>query len=388
MFTFRITYAIIFLVIDMPILNLNNEKDVKKYQEYLTKHYNIMQSIEWGILKEDWYYELVYIEEENNKDILGSALVLLRKIPIINSFIAYIPRGPVLKKYSIENMKKIVKEILLLKNKYNIFLIRFDPRIEVEDQELLDYKTLFKVRGKGFSTKRNINPRLNMIIDLDSNKTIEEIFKSFSKSTKLNIKKAIKLGCVIEDITNIQGLKEFYELHLVTGKRDNFTIRSYQYFERLFNLFNPQGKIKILKVSVEGNTFGSIILLSSGDTLWYYAGASSNFQGKYKANYLLQMYAINLAKKQGYKFYDMGGIYSENPKIEPLYIFKHGFCRTTTHFIGELDYPINKFKYSLYNILEILKILKGTIKRKFINSKSTNTDTKNETELNTQILNT
>ena len=34
---------------------------------------------------------------------------------------------------------------------------------------------------------------------------------------------------------------------------------------------------------------------------------------------------MNLSKEMGYRFYDMGGVYSEDYKVDPLYIFKHGF---------------------------------------------------------------
>lgn len=370
----------------MSIINMKNKDDVKKYEDFIqeSEANNIMQSVEWSKLKHDWECEIVILQDDDK--IIGSALVLLRKIPYINSYIAYIPRGPILNEYNKENMKKIVNEILLLKEKYNIFLIRFDPRIETNKELVKELKSVFRIRGEKISTKRNINPRLNMIIDLNSKDTIEDIFKTFSKSTKLNIKKARKLGCVVEDVTNKEGLKEFYQLHEVTGVRDNFIIRPYEYFETIYDLFYNDGKIKILRVRKDEQVFGSIVLLSSGNTLWYYAGASSNFQGKYRANYLLQTYAINFAKEMGYKFYDMGGIYSENPKIEPLYIFKHGFCRTTTHFIGELDYPCNKLIYWSYNLLEILKVAKGYIKsklRKLVSSKKKTCNKSQELEEDT-----
>lgn len=366
MFTFREKCVILFVVIIMPVVSVKNKDDMKKYESFVEENDfgNIMQSIEWSKLKQDWEHEVVFLYNENTDEIIGSALVLLRKIPIINSYIAYIPRGPILIQYNKKNMKRMVDEILLLKEKYNIFLIRFDPRIESSKELQNEFKGIFKIRGENFSTKRNINPRLNMIIDLNSKETIEEIFKTFSKSTKLNIKKAKRLGCVVEDVTGEVGLKEFYSLHEVTGKRDNFIVRPYQYFETMYKLFGKDGKFKILRVKCDGKVFGSIILLSSGNTMWYYAGASSNFQGKYKANYLLQMYAMNLSKEMGYRFYDMGGVYSEDYKVDPLYIFKHGFCRATTHFIGELDYPCNKFKYLLYNLFEILRGISSCIKNK------------------------
>lgn len=115
----------------MPVVSVKNKDDMKKYESFVEENDfgNIMQSIEWSKLKQDWEHEVVFLYNENTDEIIGSALVLLRKIPIINSYIAYIPRGPILIQYNKKNMKRMVDEILLLKEKYNIFLIRFDPRI-------------------------------------------------------------------------------------------------------------------------------------------------------------------------------------------------------------------------------------------------------------------
>lgn len=374
-------------VIKMPILNKENKKELEKYKSFLldNKNYNILQSLEWAELKDKWINEIVYIEK-NNK-IIASVSLLLRRIPIINSYIAYGARGPLVDINDIETLNLLLEEIKLLRNKYNIFLLRFDPRWDKKKLNNSNYKKIFKIRGEKISTKLNIQPRLNMIIDLERERE-EDLFKSFSKSTKRNIKLAIRNNCKVEIDNSITALEEFYKLHKITGDRDKFMIRSLEYFKKLYSLYD-KNTLNICKVTHEDTLIGSAIFLSSGDTLWYYAGASANVKRNLKANHLLQWEMIKWAKKKGYKYYDLGGIYSTDSNIESLYIFKRGFCKVegVTEFIGELDYIYNKLQYFLYICMEKLNIIRKKI-FKLINNfkeKSIKDRVLNEYELNNSI---
>ena len=65
-------------------MKLVDEKNIVKYNEFLTKHdrCNFQQSIEWGKVKsQSWKNEIVLAEDKNG-NIIGSISVLIRKIPI------------------------------------------------------------------------------------------------------------------------------------------------------------------------------------------------------------------------------------------------------------------------------------------------------------------
>lgn len=342
-----------------------------KYKNFLlnNSNFNILQSLEWCELKTEWKNEVVYLEE--NGEIVASISLLLRKIPIINAYMAYGSRGPIAEINDEKILKLLLKEAELLKSKYNIFLIRIDPRWKKDEVNISKYKKTFKIRKK-VSTRLLIQPKYNMIVGLNRGGE-EDIFASFSESTRRNIRKAIKNGCKVEMCTDLKALQQFFDLHVITGKRDKFIVRNENYFRKLYSLFINKG-LTIWNVTHEGDLIGSAILLESGQTMWYYAGASSNNKRKLKANHLLQWEMMKYAKRKGFNYYDLGGIYATNEKEEPLYRFKHGFCKYegVTEFIGEMDYVLNKFKYNIYVCIERLNIyrkklimLKNNIKRKF-----------------------
>ena len=345
----------------MPILDKTNFEEVEKYNTFLKENsnYNILQSIEWSELKNSWKNEIVYIEKEGK--ITASISLLLRKIPVINSYLAYGCRGPLVDINDFDTLKLLLEEINMLKDKYKIFLLRIDPRWNKSKLNIPEYKKIFNIRSNNVSTKLIIQPRLNMIINLEE-RSEEEIFRSFSETTRRNIRIAIKNGCVVKMDNSKEALNDFYDLHIITGKRDNFIIRSREYFEKLYDLFIDKG-LSIWQVYHGEDMIGSTVMLPSGDTMWYYAGASSNIKRKMRANALLQYEMIKWAKNNGFKYYDLGGIYSTNPKIEPLYIFKNGFCKKdgVTEFIGELDYVYSKFKYKVYLFIERANLVKKKI---------------------------
>lgn len=110
----------------MPILDKEDKNMINKYKNYLEENKgHIMQSVEWGKLKYGWKNEIVYVEHNGKIEIAAS--FLLRKIPIINSYICYCPRGPITKLSDYEKFDLLIEEAKLLCSRYNIFMLRFDP---------------------------------------------------------------------------------------------------------------------------------------------------------------------------------------------------------------------------------------------------------------------
>ena len=62
---------------------LENELDEKEYTKFLETHQrcNFQQSLEWANVKTSWKREVI-LAEDNNKIIIGSLMVWVRKIPI------------------------------------------------------------------------------------------------------------------------------------------------------------------------------------------------------------------------------------------------------------------------------------------------------------------
>ena len=75
---------------------MNSEESKKEYKNFLEGHERckFQQSLEWAeVKKPNWQPEVILAEDENKK-IIGSLCVWIRKMPIFGN-IMYAARGPV-----------------------------------------------------------------------------------------------------------------------------------------------------------------------------------------------------------------------------------------------------------------------------------------------------
>lgn len=351
----------------MSILNKENKEEVKKYKEFVDNFSStsLMQSMNWADVKKGWESEYVYLEEDG-KIVMAMSLVI-RKIIGSKSMI-YAPRGPVGDIYDIQKVKKITKEVDKIAKKYNAFVFRFDPeRYYDEKLEEMYVKEGYKVRNRKFGKNELIQPRYNMILNI-SGKTEEEVFKGYSEKTRYNVRVAKRKGVTVRYSRDVEDLKTFYNLYVVTGIRDKIASRPYDYFERMLNTFD-ENHMRIYIAEFEGEALSAAIAINYGKKTFYLYGASSNEKRNLMPNYLMQQEMIEWAIETGCDLYDFGGVFILD-KSNGLYKFKEGFCRQegVTEFIGEIDKVYSKFWYFAFTKLvpiyqKVAKSIKKMIKR-------------------------
>ena len=109
---------------------VEDEDSKKEYKKFLEGHErcNFQQSLEWAeIKKANWKSEVILAEDED-KNIIGSLCVWIRKIPIFGN-IMYASRGPVCDIHDISVMKQLTDGAKELAKKYNAIGLRIEPDI-------------------------------------------------------------------------------------------------------------------------------------------------------------------------------------------------------------------------------------------------------------------
>lgn len=246
-----------FKEIDKEVLNNANEK-------VLNGH--IFQTSYWADVKKDWGVKYIGGYDKDGNLVLTCSL-LLRKIPYLNRYMGYIPRGFTCD-YSNETL---VKEFTVFLRQYGkkhkIAFITVDPDIHLkEDEEVLasGQKISSMLLDTGYINKKaknfeNIQPNFVFRLDIDVPGNIEEkkktIFDNFSNKTRYNIKVAHDRGLSVEvyDKDNIteEILDKFQELMDITGKRDDFIVRPKQYFRNMVEKIYPYCRMYMVKYSYE-----------------------------------------------------------------------------------------------------------------------------------------
>ena len=279
---------------------------MQTYEEFIKKEElcDFQQSREWAKVKEFWKNEIVIVEDEN-KNIIASMSILIRKLPIFGN-IMYVPRGPIGNIYNEEVLLKLTNKIRKVARKYKAFVIIIEPNVKKENEEFANLvkKLGYKINSKAVKFEQEIQARHNFRLNLE-NKTEEEIFKNFSSKTRYNVRLAIKKGVVVQE-KNEEGIEEFYELMKETGRRDNFRTRPKEYFEKILKEFPYQTKIYI--AYYENEPISAIMPIIYGRKMWYLYGASSNKHRNLMSTYLLQWEMIKLAIRNNCKVYDFRGV--------------------------------------------------------------------------------
>lgn len=331
------------------------ENDKQRYKEFLEKHErcNFQQSLEWGEVKTAWKKEVILSEDENG-NIRGSLCIWIRKIPIFGN-IMYSARGPVCNIHSEEVLKDLTNGANELAKKYNAFVLRIEPDIKKDDTKFRDIVTKlgYDIKDDSKNFKDEIQPRFVFRLDIKG-KSEDEVFANFHQKTRYNIRLATKKGVVIKEGTK-EDLKDFHNIMVETGKRDDFIIRSLSYFEKMYDELVSKGHMKLLMAYYEDKPIAGIIPIIYGKNVWYLYGASSNSHRNLMPNYLLQWTMIKEAISMEANMYDFRGVSGVVDESHPqygLYRFKKGFGAEFTEFIGEVFIAYSPLKYQLYKIAE------------------------------------
>lgn len=335
-------------------MKLLEESDKNRYKEFLenNERCNFQQSLEWGNVKTSWKKEVI-LSEDANGNIRGSLCVWIRKIPIFGN-IMYSARGPVCDLYDEEVIADIVKGANELAKKYKAFVLRVEPDVLKSDEKFREIisKNGFKIKDDSKDFKDEIQPRFVFRLNIKG-KTEDEVFAAFHQKTRYNIRLAGKKGVVIKEGTR-EDLKDFHNIMVETGERDNFIIRSLEYFEKMYDELAPE-HMKLLMAYHENTPIAGIIPIMYGNKVWYLYGASSNKHRNLMPNYLLQWTMIKEAIARGADIYDFRGVSGVVDESHPqygLYRFKKGFNADFTEFIGEIYIPYKPLVYKAYKFAE------------------------------------
>jgi lipid II:glycine glycyltransferase (peptidoglycan interpeptide bridge formation enzyme) len=187
---------------------VTDEKSKQEYKKFLetNERCNFQQSLEWAeVKKPNWKPEVILAEDEN-KNIIGSLCVWIRKMPIFGNMM-YASRGPVCDIHDIKVMKQLTDGAKELAKKYNAFVLRIEPDILSDDQEFRKVVT-----SLGYKIKDDAKDFKDEIKEITSIELLEDNGKDKKYILKYNgtedIRKVLFKKCVEKDITIIEMKKK------------------------------------------------------------------------------------------------------------------------------------------------------------------------------------
>ena len=414
----------------------------EEFNEYASKHPLNMffQSSYWGELKSitGWKHFMVGIK--NDGKIEAATLILGKKIPIFNRYIYYAPRGFLIDYNNTELLKKFTLEVKkYLKKKKGIF-IKINPYLIYQERDIngdivengIDNKNVVEELKKlgfihtGFTINygKDLEPRWISVLDLEG-KTEEGLLKDMRSTTRWGINNSYKHGLKLVEIDKSR-INEFKKLMEHTGERRGFIDRSEAYYEKMYDAYSKDDKIKIMLVELDIDEYlynlnnqkqqnllkqveaknkpdsakakrvlkelqsqfeslekrisnleklqkekGNKIVVAGGLFMTFGTqvlslfGASYREYMKFNGQFFLNFKMIKYALNNGYKkynFYGITGEFNEDSEMFGLFDFKRGFNAHVEELIGEFTLITNKFFYKVYNLM--FEVYKKTKKMK------------------------
>ena len=348
----------------MEFLDIKDPKAVSEYENFVESHPkgHFAQSIRWARLKSEWKFEAV-IARDKSGSIRGTMAVLIRPVPVFPTTILYSPRGPVCDVDDKDTLKALMEGVNALAKKYKAYVFKMDSDVKSDDTR---FKNICKELGfmlpKDSKNFEAIQPRYVFRLYLGG-RDEQALLQSFSSKTRYNIRLAVKKGVSVK-LCDKSALGDFHRIMLETGLRDNFIIRTKEYFERLMDSLGPHARLYM--AYLDGAAIAGTLAIGYGDKVWYLYGASSNAHRNVMPNYLLQFEMIKWAVERGARIYDFRGVsgdISEDNPLYGLYRFKKGFNGEFTEFVGELNFVYRPFMMKLSHTGE--KLYKWYNRKKF-----------------------
>jgi lipid II:glycine glycyltransferase (peptidoglycan interpeptide bridge formation enzyme) len=204
-------------------------------------------------------------------------------------------------------------------------------------------------------------PHATIVIDLDSE--LDDILKQMRKKTRQYIKQAARKGVTVR-VGCQEDLPALYELMQITGRRNEFSPRTFDYYEQEWQTFAANDQTVLLMAFYQDQLLAVRTAYHFGQHAAEFHAGSADEHADLRANYLLVWEAMKWARAQGCRTYDLWGIPNEvgqafsegkEPPVSNrsdglwgVYRFKSGFSKNIVSYVGAYDYLYSPLMYNLF----------------------------------------
>ncbi|MFE7646197.1 lipid II:glycine glycyltransferase FemX [Streptomyces phaeoluteigriseus] len=336
-----------------------------------------MQIPAWGDVKPDWRAESLGWFDERGA-LVGAGLVLLRPLPRLKRYLAYLPEGPVVDWFAADLVERWLKPMLAHLKARGAFSVKMGPPVVVRrwsadavkaaiadpgarrlrdaaptstEPRALDLAERLRGAGwrqaepggeDGFAAGQ---PRYVFQVPY-AGRSLEEIRGGLNQQWRRNIKKAEKAGVKVVrgDQTDLAA---FYGLYAETAERDRFIPRPLAYFRRMWTALNAEhpDRMRLYLAHHDGEILAAATMLTVGEHVWYSYGASTSRRREVQPNNAMQWRMMSDAHELGAAVYDLRGItdtLEDGDHLLGLLRFKVGTGGEAAEYLGEWDFPLNR----------------------------------------------
>jgi vancomycin resistance protein VanK len=342
---------------------------------------SFLQTPAWGEVKQEWRRES--IGWFRGDELVGAGLVLYRRLPRLQKYLAYLPEGPVID-WGDHDLAAWLEPMAAHLRSEGAFGIRMGPPVVVRSWQADTVKKAIAddtharlgdvppdersdvggavqaaLRSQGWRPQTSDGgftagqPQYVFQIPL-ADRTEEDLLAGMNQQWRRNIKKADKAGVTVTQ-GKVDDLPEFHTLYVETAQRDHFTPRPLSYFQQMFTAMTTEDpdRIRLYLAHHEGDLVAATTWVRVGTHTWYSYGASSTAKRDVRGSNAVQWRMIQDAVAAGAEVYDLRGITDTLDADDPhvgLIQFKVGTGGEAVEYVGEWDLPLNRLLYKAFDL--------------------------------------
>lgn len=342
---------------------------------------SFLQTPAWGEVKQDWTHEsLGWFAGDT---LVGAGLVLYRRTPGIERYLAYLPEGPVVD-WTAYSPRMVTAPLIAHLKRRKVFTVKIGPQVvtrrwsddtvkraikdgakrlaDVPPDEV-DHAALRladRLRGLGWRREDShgagfgdLQPRYVFQVPL-AGRSVDDVFAGFNQLWRRNVRKAEKSGVVVEQ-GFYDDLPAFHAVYEVTATRDGFRPRPLSYFQGMWTSMRGEDddRIRLYLARHEGEVLAATTWVRVGEHVWYSYGASADHKRELRPSNAVQWRMMTDAIEAGAHVYDLRGISDTLDEDDPLFgliRFKLGTGGEAVEYLGEWDYAINPLLHKAFQL--------------------------------------
>ncbi len=318
------------------------------WENFMDQHpeSNFLQSFNWGKFHQNLGKTIYKIGFKEKEILVGVMLCIVEKAK--RATYLTVPGGPLISWEDETQVSAFIKAVKDLAKRKNCSFVRIRPQIiENEKNKKLVESLGFKI------APMHLHAELTRQLDLT--KTKDELMIEMRKTTRYEIKQAIKLGIKISVSKDPKELEGFYNLQKETAKRQRFVEFNKRFLQEQFEVFAADNQVLLYTATLNNVKLAQAFIIFYGSEADYHYGASTLDGRKYPGAYLIQWEAIKEAKKRGMTRYNLWGVAPEgetNHRFWGVSIFKRGFGGEDVSYLHARDLIVNSISYKVNWLIE------------------------------------
>jgi lipid II:glycine glycyltransferase (peptidoglycan interpeptide bridge formation enzyme) len=307
---------------------------------------NFLQSWSWGEFHKTLGKTINRTGFYENNKLVGIMLSVIE--PARRGRYLTVPGGPIIDWQNNNLVKSFAQQIKIIAKENNCVFVRVRPQLKSDEFSKKIFKDL------GFITAP-MHLHAELTSQLDITKSEEELMNQMRKTTRYEVKKAIREDIRITTSKDEKEIKKFYDVQIETAKRQKFVPFSYKFLHEQFKEFAQNGNALLYSAKFENKLLAQAFIIFYGKEAVYHYGVSTDEGRRFPGAYLIQWEAIKEAKKRGLTRYNFWGVAPEsntNHRFSGLSLFKRGFGGEDFEYLHAQDFIINKPRYLITYLIE------------------------------------